>query len=152
EEHSHCEVPAGCGGVVLRWRNPAAGTPVVVYTFGGEVEALINGVPVNVSRALAPTGANVLAVHLRVEAPMPFLFATMHNLPGEALEGTPLFTSADDGSWVATTVAPEGNAWMTDPFEDAGWRPLGRSTVDPNILHEHKRWHFNRIVNFGAVP
>ena len=21
EEHSHCEVPAGCGGVVLRWIN-----------------------------------------------------------------------------------------------------------------------------------
>ena len=20
EEHGHCEVPAGCGGVVLRWR------------------------------------------------------------------------------------------------------------------------------------
>jgi sulfatase modifying factor 1 len=25
EAHSHCEVPAGCGGVVLQWRNPSAG-------------------------------------------------------------------------------------------------------------------------------
>src|SRR6516225_2573710 len=24
EAHSHCEVPAGCGGVVLRWTRPGA--------------------------------------------------------------------------------------------------------------------------------
>ncbi len=28
EEHGHCEVPAGCGGVVLRWLNPATTVPV----------------------------------------------------------------------------------------------------------------------------
>jgi hypothetical protein len=27
EEHGHCEVPAGCGGVVLRWRNPNPSPP-----------------------------------------------------------------------------------------------------------------------------
>src|SRR5947199_1939086 len=33
EEHSHCEVPAGCGGVVLRWRNPLAALPVTVHLY-----------------------------------------------------------------------------------------------------------------------
>jgi len=33
EEHSHCEVPTGCGGVVLRWRNPHAVLPVTMHLY-----------------------------------------------------------------------------------------------------------------------
>src|SRR5437763_2980929 len=33
EEHGHCEVPAGCGGVVLRWRNPLATIPLIVSLY-----------------------------------------------------------------------------------------------------------------------
>src|SRR5262245_22835845 len=33
EQFSHCEVPAGCGGVVLRWRNPNAALPVMVHLY-----------------------------------------------------------------------------------------------------------------------
>ena len=33
EEHGHCEVPAGCGGVILRWRNPQLSRNVRVYCF-----------------------------------------------------------------------------------------------------------------------
>lgn len=32
EQHSHCEVPAGCGGVVLRWRRPGDEVQVMVRT------------------------------------------------------------------------------------------------------------------------
>src|SRR6185369_11216255 len=27
EAHSHCEVPAGCGGAVLQWSDPEKGAP-----------------------------------------------------------------------------------------------------------------------------
>jgi hypothetical protein len=33
EEYSHCEVPAGYGGVVLRWRNPDQPLPMLVSSF-----------------------------------------------------------------------------------------------------------------------
>src|SRR5262245_10726377 len=33
EEHGHCEVPAGCGGVVLRWRNPFAAVPLTARMY-----------------------------------------------------------------------------------------------------------------------
>ena len=33
EEHNHCEVPAGCGGVVLRWRNFSDGNARRVVAF-----------------------------------------------------------------------------------------------------------------------
>ena len=35
EQYDSCEVPAGCGGVVLRWRDPHAARPVVVSAAGG---------------------------------------------------------------------------------------------------------------------
>src|SRR5262245_59385715 len=47
EEHSHCEVPAGCGGVVLRWRNPFAALPLLVYLYSpGKTELSLDGTPV----------------------------------------------------------------------------------------------------------
>ncbi len=33
EEYSHCEVPAGCGGIVLRWRNPEVGIPIEFWHY-----------------------------------------------------------------------------------------------------------------------
>lgn len=33
EEHGHCEVPAGCGGVILRWRNPLVSRTVRVFCY-----------------------------------------------------------------------------------------------------------------------
>ena len=45
EEHGHCEVPAGCGGVVLQWRDPQAGLPVIVGLIGsvGRGEVFVDG-------------------------------------------------------------------------------------------------------------
>src|SRR5947209_16619792 len=44
EEHGHCEVPAGCGGVVLRWRNPFAALPLTVHLYSpAEVTWLVDG-------------------------------------------------------------------------------------------------------------
>lgn len=153
EEHSHCEVPAGCGGVVLRWVNPDAGTPLLLHTFGGEIEAAIDGVPVNGARAQAAGGARLLAVRLRVDRPTPFLFVATLDAPDENSDNqSALFASVDDGSWLATTVAPAGSEWMTEPFDDAGWRPLGRSALGADAPPEEMRWRFDRIVTLGAIP
>src|SRR5258707_9929607 len=65
ETHSHCEVPAGCGGVVLRWRDPRAALPVLVSAYSTSKWALfIDGA--EVTRAgldLAP-GPHELALAL----------------------------------------------------------------------------------------
>lgn len=64
EEHSHCEVPAGCGGVVLRWVDPTAGlaialsvrapTPLFVYLDGERVDS---------ARLMLGFGEHLLALH-----------------------------------------------------------------------------------------
>jgi hypothetical protein len=44
EVHSHCEVPAGCGGVVLRWRNPRLSIPIEIWTYTtGEAQLFLDG-------------------------------------------------------------------------------------------------------------
>ena len=67
EEHSHCEVPAGCGGVVLRWRNPLAGLPLLVHFYapgkstlyldGREVTQIGNDLPPGPPEAAGATRA-----------------------------------------------------------------------------------------------
>ena len=65
EEHGHCEVPAGCGGVVLRWINPAIGIPVVLRIHSpGKVLLLIDGISPASSRPLIAPGKRILAAEL----------------------------------------------------------------------------------------
>src|SRR5262245_46243425 len=67
EEYSHCEIPAGCGGVVLRWIDLKAGVPHLIWTHGW-CEALsvwIDGEPVTVARMMLKAGAHVLSLHLQ---------------------------------------------------------------------------------------
>src|SRR5512135_2178963 len=60
EQHSHCEVPAGCGGVVLRWRDPAAGVPLIMRLYAaGESTSLLDGRPPPSARSIVPFGPHV---------------------------------------------------------------------------------------------
>src|SRR5262249_6025263 len=62
EEHGHCEVPAGCGGVVLRWRNPQRGVPVTMWLYaGGGCRVYLDGKVTTSGRPVVPFGEHVLA-------------------------------------------------------------------------------------------
>src|SRR5213075_3290995 len=61
EQHSHCEVPAGCGGVVLRWRDPTNIPLEVDLYLEGKASFAIDGVPTKSSRPLVAIGAHVLS-------------------------------------------------------------------------------------------
>ena len=63
EEHSHCEVPAGCGGVVLRWRNPNSPLPVTVSLYTPvRAACFIDGNPLQTGKAYLTPGPHALAV------------------------------------------------------------------------------------------
>lgn len=70
EEHGHCEVPAGCGGVVLRWRNPRAGVPVHMWLYRqGDGAVFLDGAPLPSARPVASFGDHLLAFELAVADP-----------------------------------------------------------------------------------
>src|SRR5438445_588541 len=82
EEHSHCEVPAGCGGVVLRWRNPRATLPLLLHLYApGEFTLSLDGDTPRTGRVDVAPGRHVVGLVLP-DADLAaglFLFAATHD-------------------------------------------------------------------------
>ena len=128
EEHGHCEVPAGCGGVVLQWHDPDAGLPVTVQLVGsiGRGQVFIDGERMEHARIVLPFGPHQVAIRLEeVKAPYWFVLGVVPRLaagPGNE-EVVPELSSAANGTWQATTDDP-GDAWQALDFDDGDWTRL----------------------------
>src|SRR5271166_5805199 len=130
EEHSHCEVPAGCGGVVLRWRNPQSALHVTVRLYA-PVKAVccLDGEEVQTGRIDLVPGPHVAAVFLEnVELSGGLLmFAATHDpkeyqrlRPADVEEAPLKVLSADDGTWKFTIEHPL-DGWTALAFDDRDW-------------------------------
>src|SRR5262245_42412703 len=108
EQHSHCEVPAGCGGVVFRWRSPDAGIPVTLHVYTPfEADVLVDGKTERTSTELLAPGRHILgvAMHAPDLGGRLFMFSATHDpkqrqdvLPTGVVEEPMRVVSADDGS------------------------------------------------------
>jgi hypothetical protein len=134
EEHSGCEVPAGCGGVVMRWRNPLEARPIRVLLYTPAMSVVwIDGASLSVGRLDLRPGRHVLAVEIsEVARAAGLLMAVLRHDPAErAPKDTPPFVvepplnilSADDGSWRFTLEQP-AEGWQALDFDDSGWDAL----------------------------
>jgi len=144
-EYSHCEVPAGCGGVVLRWVDPSAGLPVVIrVTSTVPCETWLDGAPVT-SRGYVRTGPHVLS--LRTTSAETALLAIKIGLdaPGEdrdILAGRPalLVRWTDPGAgWTALDAAE-------DEFGPAAHASARARAEAPDWA----RWRFDRTIDEGG--
>jgi hypothetical protein len=153
EEHSHCEVPAGCGGVVLRWINPAAGLPVLIDFFHpAEARVAIDGTPVTTAHLLLAPGRHVLSI----EFPDPprdgnALLVLVGRLKISTAAGRDevIVHSVADGSWIFTTSAPPP-AWMTDSaLGEQGWTPLVERPVVEPPPGSKGSYAFHRTTAYG---
>lgn len=154
EEHTHCEVPAGCGGVVLRWINPDAGVPAVLHAaVGGSLEVRVDGAPLAGGRVQLAFGPHLLALRITPDAaaPTPFLFAGMREAPEGARDAPALLTSAADGTWLCTITTPNDD-WASPDLDERAWRPLPLATSGTAAVPEAARWRFDRLVRLGAIP
>jgi hypothetical protein len=134
EAYGHCEVPAGCGGVVLRWRNPLAAVPLTVRLYtpvaapsfldGAELETgLVNVTPGPHVVAVALSGVNLSAGLI--------MFAALHEPRAARTPGPTRVTeqpvkvlSAGDGTWKFTLTPPAGDGWKSAGFHDPTWGAL----------------------------
>jgi len=127
EEHGHCEVPAGCGGAVLRWRNPNTGLLFIIQLFvTAKCQIFLDGAAPSSGRPLIPFGEHVLALNLtEIDSNKSVLgVAAIHD---ESQFGFPRVSqpsgrkiailSAGDGSWKYSTTEPVNDAWMHAGFE-----------------------------------
>jgi hypothetical protein len=136
EQHDHCEVPAGCGGVVLRWRNPHAARPLIVYLFPlARATLFLDGtVPPTARVDLAP-GRHVAALVLEnadLSAGLLLFAATSPGPPGgrarpprsDVVEPPVKVVTAPDGTWKFTLDELPGDDWKALAFDAAGWSAL----------------------------
>lgn len=149
EEHSHCEVPAGCGGVVLRWRNPAARVPVLIHLYTAGKESLfIDGVSIRATWLDLAPARHVLSVVIEnVELSGGLLMMALVHEPeqrsgrsGRAIEQPLKVVSATDGSWRSTLDVPANEEWMSLSFDDRSWPALVSMPV-PQLEEYSRGWY-----------
>lgn len=158
EEYSHCEVPAGCGGVVLRWRKPDEPLTMWVdqnasskrdsFALDGKVFLTIHRLniswgyhvfamsfeDVNLSNGLLLFSASVDEQFMRILQP----------------EGEPKILSKPDGKWKYTLNTPADN-WQSLDFDDSDWSPMVAKRLSNKPFHGHDMSKFHqRTRDLGA--
>ncbi|RKS79870.1 hypothetical protein BZB76_1349 [Actinomadura pelletieri DSM 43383] len=137
EEYGHCEVPAGCGGVVLRWRNPRNGIPLRIWLYtNGEGKMYLDGGPPPSGIPVVSFGEHVLAFELPVADPaytvLNFAAFFPPELPRPRVTGpdepSVSIVSAADGTWKYTVQEP-GDGWKSSGFDDSTWSPMVANDV-----------------------
>jgi hypothetical protein len=158
EEYGHCEVPAGCGGVVLRWRNPLAAAPFTVYLHPA-VACFIDGKPRDCSRVDLAPGPHALAVVFNdVELSAVVLLAAVvfapssspRRRPGELVEFPLKVLSTADGTWKYSLEVPADEAWKTPAFDDAAWPALVLATDAARLEQATDTWQGRWCDEQGA--
>jgi hypothetical protein len=156
EEHSHCEVPAGCGGVVLRWRDNGPPVPVHIFVFT-RTPALVylDGVQVINAQQELPRTRHTLAIHLSA-APLSDGFLMVAVLLGYnkerqgVLEPGATILTADDQTWHYSLEDPADPAWMSPTFEQ-NWKSLVASDARGPGPDMAGGWQFRQCQRLGAV-
>jgi hypothetical protein len=157
EEYSHCEVPAGCGGVVLRWIDPTEALPVLVELFAvGEHELFVDGVQLEAGRLELAPGAHLLALALDNPGPedAPLLLSVVRALATDELSGPEtvvLLCSEASSAW-RWTSAPPPPRWAEPELDASSWQRPRRWTGRLEDLADASAWQLDRLRSRGAAP
>jgi len=130
EVYDHCEVPAGCGGVVLRWVSPTKGIPVrvLVYTNATMMGSVhVDGIEqAHMMQHITP-GPHLISLAFE-KIPREGLVVMfglgnadhMFGLPQRSSDDPTVAVASHPGTWRVTTAAPS-EAWTALDFDDDDW-------------------------------
>jgi hypothetical protein len=158
EQASHCEVPAGCGGVVIRWRNPHAARPLMVRVYTtAESSYWLDGEPLERGSLDVAPGRHVLAVAIEETDRSALLMAALvYDSKRVSNQGPPgiqepvlNILSAPDGTWKAT-FEPPAEGWQALTFDDAGWLALDGCTIPEVDYRAPRGWQWHACDHVGA--
>lgn len=156
EEYSHCEVPAGCGGVVMRWVDPDAGIPALVRVHApGTASTWIDGRQLASARVDLVAGSHVLALELEhdgelAEAPA-LLVSIVRALGRDSHDGddvTVLLCSTPGLPWRITELEP-GSEWTAPDYDDREWAAPTLAELDEGT---REAWRVRQLRGHGAQP
>jgi hypothetical protein len=126
QEYSHCEVPAGCGGVVLRWFDETSGLPVSLRLFAEEMngDTWLDGQELPSVRATLADGEHVFSAHLwrkTTDTGLHPVLVALSVLPDASSDEDLLHRASP--VWRMTTRAPE-EGWTEIAFADDTWEDV----------------------------
>jgi hypothetical protein len=162
EDYSSCEVPAGCGGGILRWIDPLEALPLTLRLWSnGETDAFFDGAPTRSSRVEARPGPHLLALHVRpkIDGPAQLALAlrysdatdpkgTFEPARSRSIGHEIAILSGRDVVMVATAAAPAGDEWKQIAFDHAGWAALTPEAAGKT--GEREDWHLKFVKEAGA--
>jgi hypothetical protein len=166
EEYSHCEVPAGCGGVVLRWIDPGAGTPAIVRTcVEAKITLWLDGAQLDSSRVDLRAGVHTLALELaeivqpkqsrlasmiRGHRPAYLLLSILRGLSRdrEDARAVVLLRSQAGRAWRVLGEQPPSN-WTAPEFDDSAWPVAQWIELD---AEQREAWRAQQLLGHGALP
>lgn len=159
EEYGHCEVPAGCGGVVLRWRKPNQPVPALLSenAYNGSLKYIgLNGNDTHDNSKIdLPFGDNLLTLICEPRA-LTYAFIYLTAICDEQyvntlrLQGDTILTSRADGTWKYSLEPQPNDAWQQLNFDDNTWQPLiaqpltntgNNQWQDPEFLQDMRAKH-----------
>ncbi|MFO0592404.1 MAG: hypothetical protein U0441_32975 [Polyangiaceae bacterium] len=160
EDYSHCEVPAGCGGGILRWIDPSTKVPLKMWLWGsGKTAVLFDGAEMRSSRLDVQSGRHVLAIHLTPKEGRPpqialaLLFSDEGygagidgpSRTGQSGVSIQLVSGKSLRLRAQTKEPPAG--WTVAEYDDAAWTEL--RPVEP-IFDKYEDWALRQAERSGA--
>ncbi len=150
EEHGSCEVPAGCGGVVMRWLNVSQELPVLfrLYT-PGKVQVYLDGKPLESPAVRLAYGTHTLGLALEdlPDGEGAFIMSARRNLAAPNLPKQNLWVSAADGHWWGTASPPQSENWHQPSYQPQGWSPLQETSLAET---PDNRWVLRSLIESQA--
>jgi hypothetical protein len=159
EEYDNCEVPAGCGGVVLRWRNPRAARPVLLYLYTPvQARWFVDGKEPPSGRLDLAPGPHVFALLLEDVDLSACLLLFVANGDSDAAHCSPraddppfrVLSRADD-TWRFTLEQPGSDDWNALAFDAASWPTLAAVPAPELQRTDAGFWHYHKCFELGAA-
>lgn len=160
EQYSHCEVPAGCGGAVIRWRNPLANRSVILTMYWDEAFTVqIDGHEIVKSLFDLSPGRHALTLSKdgsKIGAPKVMCVLKAHNeetrttMYTTVSEPTFHIMSIEPQRWRFTTVPPTDHNWLLPNYDDSSWANLIKLDQTPPPDTEDRWYEFRHCQEAGA--
>jgi hypothetical protein len=143
EAHSHCEVPAGCGGVVLRWRRPDApiGLSLFKYIAGAAEGFCIDGRAIEEQRMVVDPGEHVLSFVVDDPGDEGFIMMRLGLEPTIVTARCANAVSQTDGR-LRAALAPPPDGWRLTGFDDSDFVALVEKAVREPKGNEKWSWQY----------
>jgi len=153
EAQGHCEVPAGCGGVILRWWNPASGFPIEMWMYAaGEFECYLDGKPLVYGRPMVSLGQHVVALRIEVQDwdHGILMFAGSYDeearrtLSRKTGRKVTIRSAAGEG-WKYSLADQKDDTWKSVGFDDSRWRDMIENAVPQPKSHNFQHYRLTGL-------